>query len=283
MNIKLIADSTCDLPQELVDKYNVRIVPLSISKGGQALKDGVEIGPADIFEFMDAGLGICSTSAVNVAEYTRVYEEERGKCDAIIHFVISSEMSSGYQNARVAAEDFDNIHIIDSRNLSMAIGHLVVDAAELAAEGKTPDEIVGKINEIIPLLDAGFVIDTLTYLHKGGRCTSIQALVSNVLNVKPSIVVANGKMTVGKKYRGKLEVVLRKYIDDKLSLHENIDTRRIFIADTMTAENRPLMEAAKAQIAKTLPSAEIYETKAGGTISCHCGPNTFGIFLIRRK
>lgn len=281
MNIKIIADSTCDLPKELIQKHNIRIAPLGISLGDKILQDGVDITSREIFEYVESGNGICKTSAVNVAEYTEVYQEERPKCDAIIHFIISADMSSCYQNARIAAADFDNIFLVDSRNLSCAIGHLVLDAIELVEKGMAAEDIYREITARVPLLDSSFVIDTLSYLHKGGRCSTIQALASSVLKIKPSIVVAEGKMTVGKKYRGKLESVLRSYVTDKLSDKESIDTRRLFIANTLDKDNIALVDMIKSLATEILPFQEVYETIAGGTISCHCGPNTVGIFLIR--
>jgi len=283
MNIKLIADSTCDLPGELLQKHNIRLVPLSIVLDNQILKDGVEIAPNEIFDYVESGKGMCRTSAVNVAEYMAVYQEELPTCDAIIHFTISSEMSSCYQNACLAAEEFDNIYIVDSRNLSNAIGLLVLEVAELAIKNINAKEIHHKITQHIALLDASFLLDTLSYLHKGGRCTAIQAIASSVLKIKPSIIVVDGKMTVGKKYRGKLESVLRQYVEDKLSDKENIDTHRIFVAHTMTESNRLVVDMVKSLIYDILPFKEIYETTAGGTISCHCGPNTLGLFFLRKE
>ena len=281
MNIKLIVDSTCDLPEEQLRKHNIRVVPLSISMGDKFFKDGVEVVPQDIFDYVREADGLCRTSAVNVGEYLEVYEEERPRCDAIIHFIISADMSSCFQNAKIAAAEFDNIYLIDTRNLSSAMGHLVLDAAELAAEGLSADEICSEINRRIGLLDASFIIDTLAYLHKGGRCSSVAALASSVLKIKPSIVVKDGHMQVGQKYRGKLESVLFKYIDDKLADKAIIDTRRIIIAHTFTEENLGLADSIKDYITQNLPFDEVYVTTAGGTISCHCGPNTLGLFLIR--
>jgi len=283
MNIKLIADSTCDLPEELIKKHDIRIVPLGIAMGDQVLKDGVEVTAKEIFDYVESGKGICRTSAVNVAEYTEVYREERPKCDAIIHFTISADMSACYQNACLAAEEFAGIYLIDARNLSSAIALLVLDAAERIAQGKPAEEIDREIRERIALLDASFVLDTLSYLHKGGRCTAVQALASSALKIKPCIVVADGKMTVGKKYRGKLEAVLRSYIADELSDKASIDTRRIFITHTMSEQNRVAVDMVKSLIAESLPFEEVHEVTAGGTISCHCGPNTLGILFFRKK
>ncbi|MCL2356039.1 MAG: DegV family protein [Defluviitaleaceae bacterium] len=283
MKIKILADSVCDLPENLIAKHDVRIIPLSISAGYEVFQDGINISQKEIFEFVESGKGMCRTSAVNVAEYTDIYNEERPKCDAILHFTISSEMSACYQNARLAAEEFENIHVVDTRNLSSAVGHLVLDAAEMITQGMAAPEIYEEILRRIPLLDAGFVIDTLKYLHKGGRCTAIQALASSMLKIKPCIAVQDGKMLPTKKYRGKTDSVLQSYIKDKLSTDsDSIDTRRIVVVHTMDDNNRALVDAAKAQIAEILPFDEVIEATAGGTISCHCGPNTLGIMFFRK-
>jgi len=283
MNIKIITDSTCDLPEDLIQKYNIRVVPLSIMMGDQFYKDGVEIKPKDIFEFVDSGKGLCKTSAVNVGEYLQVYEEERPNCDAIIHFTISADMSSCYQNARIATQEFDNIYLIDSRNLSAGIGHLVLDAAQMAAQGTPAEEICHEIGRRIPLLDTSFIIDTLTYLHKGGRCSAVAALVSNVLKIKPSIIVSEGKMTVGKKYRGNLESVVRKHLDDKMTTVGNIDTRRAIVTYTTTPQNRHIVDMVKSLLKDEYAFDEVLEAEAGGTISCHCGPNAVGLKFIRTR
>jgi len=282
MKIKILADSTCDLPEELLEEHDIRIIPLSIYAGDKVHKDGVDIKPNDIFEYVDSGKGVCKTSAVNVGEYLDVYEEERPGCDAIIHFTISAEMSSCYQNACVAIEEFDNIYLIDTRNLSCAIGYLVLDAAEMATKGIHPEEICKTMNERIELMDASFVIDSLTYLHKGGRCSSIAVIASSAFKIRPCLNIKDGKIVVGKKYRGKSEIVLRKYIEDRLSEKEMIDPRRIIIPHTMTKENLWLVDMAVKMVKELLAFEEVYVTTAGGTISCHCGPNTLGLFFMRK-
>jgi len=282
MNIKLIADSTCDLPAALVQQHGIRIVPLSIILGDKVLKDGIEVTPKELFEFVESGDEMSRTSAVNVDEYMQVYAEERPNCDAIIHFIISSDMSSCYQNACIAAEDYDNIFIIDTRNLSTGMAHLVLDAAALCGENKSADEIHRELLRKLELLDTSFVIDTLTYLHKGGRCSAIAVLASGLLKIRPSIMVKDGKMAVGQKYRGKLETVLRRYVQDKLSDSEKIDTRRIFVVHTMTEQDRYLVEMVKDLVAETLQFDEIIEADAGCSIANHCGPNTLGIMFYRK-
>jgi len=283
MTIKIVTDSTCDLPEDLIQKYNIRIVPLSIMMGDRFYKDGVEIKPKDMFDFVDSGQGICKTSAVNVGEYLQVYEEECPNCDALIHFTISADMSSCYQNARIAAQEFDNIYLIDSRNLSAGIGHLVLDAAEMVTMSIPAEEIYHEINRRIPLLDTAFVIDTLTYLHKGGRCSAVAALLSSVLKIKPSIIVSGGHMTVGKKYRGSLEGVARKFLEDKMNQKEKIDNRRAIVTYTTTPQNRHIVDMVKSLLKNEYAFEEVLEAEAGGTISCHCGPNALGLKFYRKE
>jgi len=282
MRIKIISDSTSDLSQGLIEKHDIRIVRLSIARGGEYLKDGSEITPRDIFEYFESGKGLCSTSAINTAEYTDVYNEELPNCDAIIHFIISSEMSACYQNAVVAAQEFDNVHVIDTRNLSTGMGHLVLDAAEMAAKGMAADEIVKAINALIPKVDASFVIDTLTYLHKGGRCSGVQKIAAGLLKLKPCIAVIDGKMSPVKKYRGSLKKVLQEYVEDKLADLSAIDPRRIFVTHSMKEDNREIVEMVKEMVTKTGHFQEIIETTAGSTVSCHCGPNTLGILFFNK-
>ncbi len=181
MRIKITSDSTCDLSNELIEKNNIRIIPLSITYGAEAYKDGVDITPDDIFRRVESGGGIGSTAAVNVQEYVDIFTELLKDYDAIIHFTISSDMSSCYQNACIAAQNLSNVYVIDSLNLSTGIGHLVLDAAELAGEGKQPEEIVRIIENKREKLDVSFVISTLEYLSKGGRCSAVAAFGANLL------------------------------------------------------------------------------------------------------
>ena len=282
MNIKITADSTCDLSQDLIDKYGITIVPLYISKGDESLKDTIEITPNDIFEYVDSGKGVCSTSAVNVTDYMDVFENALKDHDAVIHFVISSEMSCCYANACLAAQEFENVYVIDSRNLSTGIGHLVLDAAIMAGEGtKTAAEIADIINAEVPKVESSFVIDTLKYLHKGGRCSSVAALGANILKLKPCIEVVDGKMEVGKKYRGQFANVILQYVRDRLSGRDDVDTRRIFITYAIGTPEE-VADAVENEIRSIIDFDEIIRTHAGCTVSNHCGPVCLGILFFRK-
>ncbi len=280
MNIKISSDSTCDLSHELIDQYGIHIVPLSVSKDGVFYKDGLEITPQDIFRHVSAGGGVCSTAAVNVDEYQHIFEGLRRDYDAVIHFTISADMSSCYQNACLAAQEMPGVYVIDAENLSTGIGQLVLEASIMAQSGMAPEEIVQKINAMKKKLDVSFIIDTLEYLHKGGRCSSVAALGANLLSLKPCIEVVEGKMRVGKKYRGSLEKCLEKYIRERLADTDTLDLRRIFI--THSDMDQAMVDRIQAVVCSCAPFEEVLQTNAGCTISCHCGPNCLGILFFRK-
>ena len=280
MKIKISSDSTCDLSAELVERYDVHIVPLSVSKDGVFYRDGLEITPQDIFDHVSSGGGVCSTAAVNMDEYQHIFEGLSRDYDAVIHFTISSELSCCYQNACLAAQEVPGVYVIDAENLSTGIGQLVLEASIMAREGAAPEEIVEKINTMKKKLDVSFVIDTLEYLYKGGRCSSLAALGANLLSLKPCIEVVDGKMRVGKKYRGSLEKCLEKYIRERLADVDSLDLHRIFV--THSNMDQATVDRIQAVVESCAPFEEILQTKAGCTISCHCGPNCLGILFFRK-
>ncbi|MGI5825293.1 MAG: DegV family protein [Bacillota bacterium] len=280
MKIKITADSTCDLSQALIEKYNVRIIPLIIVKGTESLKDGEEIQPQEVFDYFQEGKRICSTSAVNVSGYREVFAEYAAEYDAVVHFNISSGFSSTCQNAKLAAEEFENVYVVDTKNLSTGSGLVVMQGAELAAAGFSAAEIVSRLEDFVKKVEASFVIDTLEYLYKGGRCSSVTALATGLLKIKPCIEVVNGNMKVGRKYRGSFEHCLKLYVHDRLKNRDDIDTSRIFV--THTGCDPRLVAEVKEIIKSYFDFDEILETVAGCTISSHCGPNTLGILFVRK-
>ena len=275
MSVFVSADSTCDLSPELVEKYAIGITPLYIQMGDKSLKDGVECTPADIFAHTDATGTVCSTAAVSIADYQDFFAEKLRENDELVHFTISSDMSACYQNALIAAAAFPGkVFVVDSRNLSTGIGHLAIDAALMAAEGKGGQEICDALKEKREKLNVSFVLDTLKYLHMGGRCSGVAALGANLLKLRPCIEVVGGKMDVGKKYRGSLEKSLIAYVKDRIEGRSDLDRGRIFITDS------GVDDAVVAELADILRAAgfrEILHTRAGGTISSHCGPKCLGI------
>lgn len=279
MKIKVCADSTCDLSAELVQKYNIGILPLYIEMGGKNYKDGVDIKPQDIYEYVGSGKGVCHTAACNVEDYSAFFKASLQGYDALIYFNISSEMSSCHQNARAAALEFDNVYVIDSRNLSTGFGLLVLEAADRAAAGIPAEQIAAEMQELTGKAEASFVIDTLFYLQKGGRCSALVALGANLLKLKPCIEVKDGTMGVGKKYRGKIESCLEQYVRERLEGRDDIRKHRVFV--THSGCKPEVVEHIKEMVAG-YGFEEILVTVAGCTVSNHCGPNTLGVLFIRK-
>jgi len=280
MKVKITADSTCDLSPQLVERYGITITPLSVTLDGVPKRDGIDITPEEIFARVAAGGSIGSTAAVNAAEYESVFSELLRDYDAIVHFTISSDMSACYQNAVIAAETVGNVYPVDSRSLSTGIGQLVLDAAVMAEQGMAAADIKAALDEKKEKLDVSFILDTLEYLHKGGRCSTVAALGANLLSLKPCIEVKNGAMGVGKKYRGALNKCLVKYIKDRLKDRSDIDYSRIFI--THSAMREDWVAEAEAAVRACGPFEEVYVTEAGCTISNHCGPNCLGILYYHK-
>ena len=280
LKIKITADSTCDLTAELVRQNDITITPLTVNCGGDSYKDGVDITPDGLYERIRATGQLASTAAVNVQEYLDAFSAALAGHDAVVHFTISSDMSACYQNACIAAAELGSVYVVDSRNLSTGIGHLVLDAVELAAAGMDGAAIQAELQSRRELLDVSFVVDTLEYLRKGGRCSALAAMGANILKLHPCIFVKDGQMGVGKKYRGKLIECVRAYVRDKLAEPETVDTRRIFITDSGVDED--IRAAAEEEVRRAVPFREIIHTRAGCTVSCHCGPGTLGILFYRK-
>ncbi len=282
MNIKISADSTCDLSPELVARYGIDIAPLYIIRDGQSLVDGVDITPDEIYDHVSQGGGMCSTAAVSIYDYAMFFRKELENCDAVVHFHISGEMSACYQNACMVAEEMGNVYPVDARSLSTGIGLLVLEAAELAREGVlTAQEIQQRMEQRREKLNVSFLLERLDYLRKGGRCSSVAALGANVLSLRPCIQVKDGKMGVGKKYRGAYQKCLLQYVKERLEGREDIDTRRIFITESggFTAEELAQVEEA---VRSYQPFEEVLHTRAGCTVSSHCGPRTLGILYFTK-
>lgn len=280
MNIKIISDSTCDLSPEQLKANNITLARLTVIKGDEQFTDGNTIVPADIFAHVAAGGALCSTSAYSVGDYQELFGQYADKYDGIIHINIGSGFSSCHQNACIAAEDFPNVRVIDSMNLSTGQGHVVLEACRLAKSCGSLDEIVEKLNAFAPKVEASFLLDRLDYMVKGGRCSSVVALGANLLNLKPCIEVKDGKMVVVKKYRGKYEKCLANYVKDRLADREDIDRGELFL--TYTPVSDECLTAVKDTIDAYGNFETVYETTAGCTVSCHCGPGTLGVLFVRK-
>jgi DegV family protein with EDD domain len=278
--IKITCDSTCDLTNELYEKYNVEVVPLGITLGETLYRDGVDISAADVFKYVSETGALPTTSAISVGEYEDVFKKYVDDGYSVIHINISGEFSSCHRNACLAAEEISGVYPVDSRNLSSGSGHLVIEAAKMAERGMEAEEIVSELKRLIDKLDVSFVLQTLDYLKKGGRCSGVVALGANLLQLKPEIEVGEGKMHVGRKYRGKAERSVSDYIRGRLEGRDDIVCDRIFV--THSHAPREIVDDAIKLVGELHPFTEIIETVAGCTISSHCGPACLGVLFFKK-
>lgn len=279
--VMITCDSTCDLSEELTDRYGITVNPLFVVKDNETLKDGIDIKPDDIFAYYEKTGQLIKTVAPNMQDFIDFFSQFTEKGYSVVHFTISASMSGTFNNARLAADQLEDVYIIDSKCLSTGAGLEVLRAADLAADGKDAADIAREVSPMWERIDASFVVDTLEYLHKGGRCSSVAALGANLLKLKPCIEVKNGEMGVGKKYRGKLSDVLQNYTDARLSDISDIETDRIFVTHSGCDEN--IIAQVVAKIKSTGNFKEIFVTRAGCAVSVHCGPNTLGILFVRKS
>ncbi len=281
MKVKIISDSTCDLSPELIKKYDIAILPLYVNMADKVMRDGTEVVPDDIYKYVkDTGV-LPKTAAPNISDFLDIFNEWHDKGYSIVHFNISSDFSSSYNTACLAANEVGDVEVVDSRNLSTGQGLVVLYGAELAAQGKSIEEIKKACDDITSKVEASFVVDSIDYLYKGGRCSAVAALGANLLKLKPQIDVIDGKMTSSKKYRGNIDKVILNYVGDKLSGRGDIDYKRIFI--THTKCNPEVVKQVRAKIEELCPQfEEVLETTAGCTVTSHCGPNTLGVLFIRK-
>lgn len=279
--IVISADSTVDLSPEIAEKYSVVVSPMLVTMGGKTYTDGVDITPKELFEYTKSTGELAKTAAQSTAYYTEYFEKLSADGSAVIHFSISDSMSSAHNFARIAAEDMENVYVIDSQNLSTGIALLVLKAADLVAEGKEAKEIYDEICALRSRVDASFVIDTLEYLHKGGRCSAVAMLGANVLKLRPCIEVKEGAMGVSRKYRGKMSLVYKEYAKDQLHDPDDIDLTRVFV--THTCGDDPVVDEIVELVKQTLPFKEVIKGTAGCTVSAHCGPGTLGVLFFRKS
>lgn len=280
--IIISSDSTCDLSPELIEKYDIKILPLNIVSETESKKDGVEINAFEVFDYQRKTGKLLKTAATNVAEWEDFFSQFGKNCE-IINFTISSDMSSTFANSRLAASQLGNIYAIDSKNLSTGIGLLILSACEMRDKGMSAAEIAQNIELLKPRVRSSFVIDTLEFLYKGGRCSALAALGANLLKLKPCIEVKDGVMGVAKKYRGPITEVIKKYVQDKLEGIDKIRLDKVFITHTMEPQNHFVVDEVIEYVKQNYDFENVYETTAGCTVSVHCGPNTLGILFIEKE
>ena len=279
--IKVFSDSTCDLSDELLKRYDITLLPLYIILGDKQYKDRVNITPQDIFKWSDEHKTTPKTAAASLDDIVEKIKPVLDAGDEIVVFSISLEMSNMGNVIRLAAQSLDaqdRVHYIDSRNLSTGIGHLVIEAAVMAQQGKSAQEIVDAVQKLIPRVRASFVVDTLTYLHRGGRCGGLAALAGSVLKLHPKILVKDGVMGAGKKYRGKYSDIILNYAKEMEEELLRAKPDRVFV--THPPCDRKVVDSVCEYLKGLNHFAEVLDTEAGGVISSHCGPGTLGVLYI---
>jgi len=277
MKIALSIDSACDLPQKLIEKYNIHITRYFIMLGEKECVDGVDVNADVIYKYVKETGVLPKTAAINIDTFTEYFKGFAGDYDAVIHFTLSSEMSSSYKNALIASENFYNVHIVDSASLSSGIGLLVLSCADKIESGKDIETILKEIEEEKPKVQASFLVDTLKFLYKGGRCSALSSIFASVLKIKPKILVENGKMGVAKKYMGNINNCLIKYVEETLKSN-NPDKKRAFCTHSSKME----ISETIVKMLKEYGFEEVYDCDASSTISSHCGPNTLGILFMNK-
>lgn len=281
--VRVFSDSTCDLSEELLRRYNVTLLPLYIILGEKDYKDRVNITPGEIFKWSDEHKTTPKTSAASLDDVKALIKPALDSGDEIVAFSISTEMSNMGNVIRLAAQTLDaedRVHYIDSRNLSTGIGLLVCEAAEMAQKGASAEEIVSHITALIPKVRASFVVDTLTYLHRSGRCSGLAAMAGSVLRLHPKIHVKDGIMGAGKKYRGRYSDIILNYAKEMEPQLRKARPERVFVTHTVPDSSREPVDKVVDFLRSLGYFDEVLETKAGGVISSHCGPGTLGVLFI---
>lgn len=279
--LKITCDSTCDLTDELYSRYDVDVIPLGIVLGDDLKRDGVDITVQQLYDYVKQTGVLPKTSAVSEGEYIDRWKKYVDDGRPVIHINISSEISACHQNARLAASELKNVYPIDSKNLSSGSGMLVIKAAQLAEKGLSPEEVVKQVEVARGKLDVSFVLQTLEYLQKGGRCSGVLAFGANLLKLRPEIVLQpDGSMEVGKKYRGSAEKSIIDYVHGRLSGRDDIDKSVIFVVHSYAAPE--IVEEVKRIVKEEYGFEEVYETSAGSTISSHCGAGTLGVMFYKK-
>lgn len=273
-------DSPADLPAALVEKYSVAVCPLHVILGGEDKLDGVNVTPDDLVENYKQTKALPSTSAIPVGEYTDKFAELTANGSSVVHISLSSGVSSSHRNAVIAAEDFDDVYVVDSTLLTTGIAALVVKAAHMAESGMSAAEIAKELEALREKVDVSFVLDNLEFLAKGGRCSAVAALGANILGIRPSLEMREGKLGMCKKYRGKIEKVQLQYVAERIESLGEFDDEFCFMTHSPIdpEQAKALVEAVKA----TGKFKEVIEADAGCTITAHCGPNCVGFVAIKK-
>ena len=276
MKIALSCESTCDLPKELLEKYNISTIPYSVILGEEIVEDD-ETVPAKIYEFVETTKKLPKTSAINEESYSEYFKNLLKTHDAVIHITLSSGLSSSNAHANSAAEKLKNVYVIDSKSLSTGIALLAIYARKLIDEKLEPQEIAKKVTARVPQIQASFVVERLDYLFKGGRCSRLALFGANLLKIRPQIIVKDGLMSPAKKFRGKMDLVVSKYCEETLAEFCTPDKSIAFVTHTSAT---PEMVGNAITALKNAGFENVYDTVAGGTITSHCGEHVLGILYF---
>ena len=274
----ITADSTCDLSPELLERFSVKTIPLTILLGDESHYDGLDFSPADMYRRYYADGTLPKTSAPSVQQFIDFFRPFLDEGCEIVHLDISSELSSSYSTACIAASELEGVHPVDSRMLSTGVGLLVIEAAECRDRGMSAAEIAEHVASLTDKVDTSFVLDTLEFMWKGGRCSGVAALGANLLHLKPALEMSGGKLGVYKKYRGGIKSVYKQYISERLA-GKSIRPGHVFITNSGEIDQATLDEL-EALVRETIPVKEIHHTMAGCTIASHCGPKCLGVLFI---
>ncbi len=277
--VVITADSTCDLSEALKARYDIRIIPLTILLGEDSYLDGVDFTTADIYTRYRRDGTLPKTSAPGIQQFTDFFTPILEAGCEIVHLDISSELSGSFNNACIAAEELEGVYTVDSRSLSTGVALLAIEGAECRDRGMSAAEIAAHLNTLKEKVDTSFVLDTLEFMWKGGRCSGVTALGANLLRLKPGLEMHGGKLGVYKKYRGNIQSVYRQYTRDRLTAE--IRPNHIFVTDSGEVPEETLSELTD-MVREAVPEAEIHRVKAGCTVTSHCGPKTFGVLFIRK-
>ena len=279
--IKITCDSTCDLTADLYAAYHADVIPMGVAMGDDFRRDGVNVVAEDLYAYVEKSGQLPKTSAVSMGEYLDVWTKYVNDGYEIVHINLSSELSTSNQSARLAAQELEGVYVVDSRSLSTGSGHLVLLAKEMADADMSAAEIAAALTDMAARLDVSFVLQTLDYLHKGGRCSGIAAFGANLMKLRPEIEVVDGKLKVGKKYRGSAEKSILDYVRGRLAGRTDVQTDRIFVTHSGAPDE--IVEKVVALVKELHPFEQVLVTRAGCTISCHCGPCCLGVLFLTKE
>lgn len=275
--IKITADSTCDIPADLLKEYEITVCPLCILMGDKEVRDHANVAE-EIYEYVRTTKKTPKTSAISALEYKEFFQANLPQGGSLIHFSISGELSCTHRNAVEAAKELENVYVIDSRSLSTGMAVSIFRAVKYRNEGMSAADIVKRVQAEIDKVQCSFVVDDLTYLHRGGRCSATTKFFASILRIKPQIIMKDGKMESGKKFRGNFNFCVKQYVDSVLDANPNPDLSVLFITHTKMS-NPQIVEDIKQQVLARHPFARVVESIASGTVTAHCGENTIGILF----